>query len=90
MNTTTGKIKRMNELMSELLTGNDMTKAEAEEELKIQEESGELMEIEENKLTEKQLRKHQVSLHDNRSHYGKKFTNFRREQRRINLQNRSQ
>lgn len=90
MDTTTGKITEMRELMEGLVNSNDMSQGEARLKLKEQINREELMEIEENKLTEKQIREHQVSLHDNRSHYGKKFTNLRRQQRRINLQNRSQ
>ncbi len=90
MNTKTGRITGLAELMKEFVTNNDMTQDEAQVELGKQIESKELMEIEEMNLTQKQLREHHVSLHDNRSHYGKKFANLRSEQRRINRKSRSQ
>ena len=83
MNTRTGKINHLQDLFDDL-TKKGMSEDEAQYELKDQIGSGELYMLEQGMMTERQYKEQKVSKHDNKSRLGRKFTNSRRLQRKLN------
>jgi len=84
MNTTTGEINDLRDLFNGL-TNSGLSEDAAKRKLEEQISAGKLHMIEQGLMTRKQFEEKQVSKHDNKSPLGKKFTNCRREQRKINL-----